>query len=395
MQGLRDLLLHEVSALGDKRQFAVIESGQMKHLTVFHQVARALTQSLELREILDIIMQKMVQFFNPERWSMLMVDQAGQELTYAVAVGEDAESLRGLTIRMGEGLAGWVAATGNPLVVPDVSQDVQWSAFSRAHPELRISSIACIPIRSNDQTLGVIQLFNSKLDLMSEYSQSFIRILCDYAAIAIQNARSVELIHQLTITDDCTGLFNARHLYTLLDEQVALSAHNRNHQFSLLFVDLDRFKQVNDTHGHLVGSRLLSEVGGLMKRVLGPDNASFRYGGDEFVALLPNLGKQPAIEATTRLWNELRDARFLTGQGLSLALAGSFGLATFPEDGNSVQAIIKAADTMMYAAKTTRDNISVAGMGLIARETDVQVPLGKTATMLAADLSTMNAASIR
>ena len=379
----------------DKRQFAVIESGQMKHLTVFHQVARALTQSLELREILEIIMQKMVQFFNPERWSMLMVDQNGNELTYAIAVGEDAESLRGLTIPMGEGLAGWVASTGNPLVVPDVSQDIQWSAFSRAHPELRISSIACIPIRSNDRTLGVIQLFNSKLDLMSEYSQSFIRILCDYAAIAIQNARSVELIHQLTITDDCTGLFNARHLYTLLDEQVAVSATNRNHEFSLLFVDLDRFKQVNDTHGHLVGSRLLSEVGGLMKRVLGPENACFRYGGDEFVALLPGLSKQAAIEATTRLWNELREARFLTGQGLSLALAGSFGLATFPGDGNSVQAIIKAADTMMYAAKTTRDNISVAGMGLIARETGTQVNVGRTATMLAADLATLTPAHIR
>jgi len=381
--------------LPDKRQFAVIESGQMKHLTVFHQVARALTQSLELREILEIIMQKMVQFFNPERWSMLMVDQNGNELTYAIAVGEDAESLRGLTIPMGEGLAGWVASTGNPLVVPDVSQDIQWSAFSRAHPELRISSIACIPIRSNDRTLGVIQLFNSKLDLMSEYSQSFIRILCDYAAIAIQNARSVELIHQLTITDDCTGLFNARHLYTLLDEQVAVSATNRNHEFSLLFVDLDRFKQVNDTHGHLVGSRLLSEVGGLMKRVLGPENACFRYGGDEFVALLPGLSKQAAIEATTRLWNELREARFLTGQGLSLALAGSFGLATFPGDGNSVQAIIKAADTMMYAAKTTRDNISVAGMGLIARETGTQVNVGRTATMLAADLATLTPAHIR
>jgi diguanylate cyclase (GGDEF)-like protein len=388
-------LLIEVLALPDKRQFAVIESGQMKHLTVFHQVARALTQSLELREILEIIMQKMVQFFNPERWSMLMVDQNGNELTYAIAVGEDAESLRGLTIPMGEGLAGWVASTGNPLVVPDVSQDIQWSAFSRAHPELRISSIACIPIRSNDRTLGVIQLFNSKLDLMSEYSQSFIRILCDYAAIAIQNARSVELIHQLTITDDCTGLFNARHLYTLLDEQVAVSATNRNHEFSLLFVDLDRFKQVNDTHGHLVGSRLLSEVGGLMKRVLGPENACFRYGGDEFVALLPGLSKQAAIEATTRLWNELREARFLTGQGLSLALAGSFGLATFPGDGNSVQAIIKAADTMMYAAKTTRDNISVAGMGLIARETGTQVNVGRTATMLAADLATLTPAHIR
>src|SRR3569833_3745463 len=144
----------------------------MKHLTVFHQVARALTQSLELREILDVIMQKMVQFFNPERWSMLMVDEKGEQLTYAIAVGEDFESLRGLTIPMGEGLAGWVASTGNPLVVPDVSTDIQWRAFARAHPELKISSIACIPVRSSDRTLGVIRLFNSKLDMMSEYSQS-------------------------------------------------------------------------------------------------------------------------------------------------------------------------------------------------------------------------------
>ena len=132
-----------------------------------------------------------------------------------------------------------------------------------------------------------------------------------------------------------------------------------------------------------------------MKRVLGPDNACFRYGGDEFVALLPGLSKPAAIDATTRLWNELRDARFLTGQGLSLPLAGSFGLATFPEDGNSVQAIIKSADTMMYAAKTTRDNISVAGMGLIARETGVQVPVGKSATMLGAEIASMSPAHAR
>jgi GAF domain-containing protein len=83
-------------------------------------------------------------------------------------------------------------------------------------------------VRSGDKTLGVIQLLNSKLDLLSEYSISFLSILCDYAAIAIQNARSVKLIHELTITDDCTGLFNARHLYTMLDEQVALAASHRD-----------------------------------------------------------------------------------------------------------------------------------------------------------------------
>ena len=379
--------------MADKRQFAVIESGQMKHLRVFHDVARALTQTLELEEILRIIMDKMTGFFKPESWSMLMVDEQAQELYYPFAAGENNDSLKDLRIQMGEGIAGYVATSGTALIVPDVSLDPQWSAFARARPDLHIQSLACIPIRSGDKTLGVIQLFNSKLDMMSEYSQSFIRMLCDYAAIAIQNARSVQLIHELTITDDCTGLFNARHLYTLLDEQVALAGSSREHQFGLLFVDLDHFKEVNDTHGHLVGSRLLSEVGGLMKRVLGPENSCFRYGGDEFVALLPGLGKQAAIDATMRLWNGLRAERFLTAQGLSLSLAGSFGLATFPEDGNSVQNIIRAADTMMYAAKTTRDNVSVAGLGLVAGSAPgVQVIAPRPTTMAAADLAVMRRA---
>jgi diguanylate cyclase (GGDEF)-like protein len=175
----------------------------------------------------------------------------------------------------------------------------------------------------------------------------------------------------------------------MLDEQLAISASHHSHQFSLLFVDLDHFKEVNDTHGHLVGSRLLAEVGSLMKRVLGPNNACFRYGGDEFVALLPGLSKKAAMTATTDLWEQLRDSRFLTAQGLNLSLAGSFGLATFPEDGNSVQAIIRAADTQMYAAKTTRDNICVAGLGFIAGDKrGMQVPAGRSATMAGADLAT-------
>jgi len=332
----------------------------MDNLRVFHDVARALTSSLELEEILNAIMTKMAQFFGPERWSMLMVDEKSNSLYYAIAVGENAESLRGLRVPMGEGVAGWVAATGNPLVVPDVKLDPHWAAFSAKHPELNIQSIACVPVRSGDKTVGVIQLLNSKLDLMSEYSISFLRILCDYAAIAIQNARSMTLIQELTITDDATGLFNARHLYTLLDQEVA----SRN-PFSLLFLDLDRFKNVNDTHGHLVGTRLLAEVGNLMKRVLGPGTSAFRYGGDEFVALLPGMEKSAAIGATVGLYESLRTTRFLEGAGLSLSLTGSFGLATFPEDGDTVQAILRSSDSMMYEAKVTRDNIAVAGRGIL------------------------------
>jgi diguanylate cyclase (GGDEF)-like protein len=346
----------------ERRQFEVIESRQMDHLRVFHDVARALTSSLELEEILGAIMDKMAQFFGPERWSMLMVDDKCDELYYAIAVGENSESLKGLRVPMGEGVAGWVASTGNPLVVPDVALDPHWSAFANKHPDLKIKSIACVPVRSGNKTLGVIQLLNSKLDLLSEYSISFLRILCDYAAIAIQNARSMTLIQELTITDDVTGLFNARHLYTLLDEQVA-----QGRVFSLMFVDLDHFKSVNDTHGHLIGSRLLAEIGGLLRRSLGPNNAAFRYGGDEFVALLPGMGKSAASGTTMALRDDLRAARFLEGAGLSLTVSGSFGLATYPEDGNTVPTILRAADTMMYEAKVTRDNVAVAGKGLVEK----------------------------
>jgi diguanylate cyclase (GGDEF)-like protein len=344
--------------LKDRRQFEVIESRQMDHLRVFHDVARALTASLELEEILGAIMDKMAQFFGPERWSLLMVDEVSGELYYAIAVGENAESLKGLRVPLGEGVAGWVAATGNPLIVPDVALDPHWSAFATKHPDLKIQSIACVPVRAGNKTLGVIQLLNSKLDLLSEYSISFLRILCDYAAIAIQNARSMTLIQELTITDDVTGLFNARHLYTQLDEQVA-----RGQVFSLMFVDLDHFKSVNDTHGHLLGSRLLAEIGGLLKRSLGPTNSAFRYGGDEFVALLPGMGKAAASGTTIALCEDLRAARFLEGAGLSLHVSGSFGLASFPEDGNTVQTILRSADTMMYEAKKTRNNVAVAGKG--------------------------------
>ena len=335
----------------------------MDHLRVFHDVARTLTTSLELEEILLAIMDKMANFFGPERWSLLMVDEQAHDLYYAIAVGEDAASLKGLRVPLGQGVAGWVASTGNPLVVPNVMLDPHWSSFARKHPDLNIHSIACVPIRSNDQTLGVIQLLNSKLDLMSEYSISFLRILCDYAAIAIGNAHSLKLIHDLTVTDDCTGLFNSRRLYTMLEEQVTLRKANQRVPFSLLFIDLDYFKNVNDTRGHLVGSRLLAEVGALLRRVAGSQHPAFRYGGDEFVVLMPGCGKEEGADLTYALCEALRQHPFLSEEGPGIHITGSFGIATYPEDGDSVHTMLRSADAMMYEVKnTTRDDVAVMGM---------------------------------
>jgi diguanylate cyclase (GGDEF)-like protein len=340
----------------------------LRDLLVFHNVARALTSSLDRDTILRAIMQQMEQFFEPETWSLLLMDEARKELYYAVAVGHAEADLREVRVPVGKGIAGWVAEHGESLIVPEVDHDPRFAGMTDENlpgAALRIRSAVCMPLRSRLQTLGVIQLFNCRLDTLSDYTISFLHVLCDYAAIAIENARAVERIQELTITDDCTGLFNVRHLYRQLEAEIERTRRFRS-VFSLVFIDLDHFKLVNDHHGHLVGSQLLAEVGKVLKSQVRGVDSVFRYGGDEFTVLLPESDKLAAQETAGRLHRTLREKTFHMEEKLALNVRASFGVATFPEDGGSVHEIIRSADTMMYLVKgLTRDNVAVAGFGML------------------------------
>ncbi len=335
-----------------------------QELTIFHDVAKALTSSLNLDSILQTIMEKMAEYFRPDTWSLLMVDEEKDELYFAIAVGAAAEVLSKVRLKVGEGIAGWVARHGQVLIVPDVQSDSRFSSRLDEITRLQTRSVICVPLRSKHRVLGVIQLVNANVE-MSEQEMFFLQALCDYAAISIENAKSVEKIQELTITDDCTGLFNARHLHKTLETEVYRSARF-GYQFSVIFIDLDHFKAVNDTHGHLVGSRLLAEVGYLIKAQLRLIDFAFRYGGDEFVVLLPQTSKDQAVVVAKRLQDSLRAGTFCTEQGLNLTVRASMGLATFPHDAQTPHDIIRQADEMMYVVKnTTRDNIGVASRGLV------------------------------
>ena len=133
-----------------------------------------------------------------------------------------------------------------------------------------------------------------------------------------------------------------------------------------MFIDLDHFKQVNDTHGHLVGSRLLAEVGYSIKSHLRLIDYAFRYGGDEFVILLPQTNKDAALVVARRILDVFRTAILLKEDGLSLGIRASIGLASYPDDAKSAHEIIRQADEMMYMVKnSTRDNIAVAQQGIV------------------------------
>jgi diguanylate cyclase (GGDEF)-like protein len=222
----------------------------------------------------------------------------------------------------------------------------------------------CVPLKSKNRVLAVIQLINSPLEAFGENEMFFLHALCDYAAIAIDNARAGEKIQELTITDDCTGLYNARHLYKTLEAEVYRS-QRFGYEFSVCFLDLDHFKQVNDVHGHLVGSRLLAEIGYRLKSALRLIDYAFRYGGDEFVVLLPQTNKEQALVVAKRLREVIRTMPFNI-DGVTLQVKASMGVASYPDDAKSAHEIIRQADEMMYMVKnTTRDSIAVAQQGML------------------------------
>jgi diguanylate cyclase (GGDEF)-like protein len=336
-----------------------------QELNIFHDVAKTLTSSLDLDSILQTIMEKMAEYFRPDTWSLLMVDEERNELYFAIAVGSAAEALKHVRLKVGEGIAGWVAKHGERLIVPDVYNDPRFAKRIDEMTKWETQSIICVPLRSKHRVLGVIQLVNVDMRGFTDQEVFFLQSLCDYAAIAIENARAVEKIQELTITDDCTGLYNARHLYKTLETEVYRSSRF-GYEFSVLFIDLDHFKQVNDTHGHLIGSKLLAEIGYLIKAQLRLIDYAFRYGGDEFVVLLPQTGKDAALVVARRLQDSLRAAIFCKDEGLNLNVRASLGLATYPHDAKTPHDIIRQADEMMYLVKnTTRDNIGIAQRGIM------------------------------
>lgn len=338
---------------------------QLQEVAIFNDVAKALTSSLNLDSILQTIMDKMAEFFRPDTWSLLMVDEQKDELYFAIAVGDAAETLKTVRLKVGEGIAGWVARNGESLIVPDVYNDPRFSKRIDEMTKWKTRSIICVPLQSKHRVLGVIQLINCAMESFGEQEMFFLHALCDYAAIAIDNARAVEKIQELTITDDCTGLYNARHLYKTLEAEVYRSARF-GYEFSVIFMDLDHFKMVNDTYGHLVGSKLLQEIGFKVKSQLRLIDYAFRYGGDEFVILLPQTEKNSALVVAKRLQEMMRRTQFLTDEGLNLNVRCSMGLATYPEDAKSSHEIIRQADEMMYMVKnSSRDNIAVAQQGIL------------------------------
>lgn len=324
-------------------------------------IGKALTSTLDLPEVLQLVMQKISELLQPKTWSLLLVDESTQELYFEIVISPAAEQLKSIRLKIGEGIAGWVAKNGQSLLIPDVNTDPRFAPKVDQAVSFTTRSIVCVPLKLRERVTGVIELINSMGEsTFDESDLEILEVIADYSAIAIENARNFARIQQLVITDELTGLFNASYLLDFLDYELARAKRYRTN-VSVVFIDLDHFKDVNDTHGHLVGSRLLSEVGALIHANVRKTDMAARYGGDEFVLVLPNTDKAGALRLAKNLRNKLRSTEFLTGYGMNIKITGSFGLASYPVDADSKLSLVRLADKAMYAAKdASRDTVRTA-----------------------------------
>ncbi len=325
------------------------------------QVGQLLTSTFDLDEILQLIMEKVSLIVKAENWSLLLKDEETDDLTFKVVVGSNEDALKGMSIPPGEGIAGCVACSGDPEFITDVQNDPRFFRIADQFTGFITRSIACIPLKSHGISLGVIEIINVEdMDNFKRNELPALTLFADYAAIAIENSRYFSRIRQLSITDEYTGLYNARYLYEFLDRIISESAHD-NTDAAAVFIDIDNFKKVVDEYGHLMGSLILKEIGETILGCLSEDDILAKYGGDEYVIILPGQGKESARKVIERIRQEIRSTDYLTSTDRPVKVTASFGIATFPDDARTAKGLLLAADRQMYRVKnTTKDGVGVS-----------------------------------
>lgn len=340
---------------------------------------------LSLAENLVEILRKANEFVPSAAGSILLDDPLSKQsqrhsnhLTFIAVFGEKSAGLLGYTIPASEGIAGHVYLEGQTYQTSDAQGDELFYDGVDRHTHYETRSMVAIPIRIEQEVCGVLELINRKSHpSFTPHDLKLLDIFAGYISISIQNVLDGRQAQEIAKRDNLTGLYNDRYLHVALSESIRYCRQSQL-DLAVLFLDLDFFKRVNDTHGHLAGSQVLREVGQLLQRkVAGWENAvAARYGGDEFVLVLPRGRLELAVDLAEDVRAEIVSTTYCEKNGEiqpePLHLQGitcSIGIATLARHGSeetSVDAtrstLLRLADAAMYVAKETgRNRTALAG----------------------------------
>lgn len=223
-----------------------------------------------------------------------------------------------------------------------------------------------IPLETTDGPAGILRI-TAETEPSDPGATARAEALAATVALAVRNTSTFEDTKRLTFTDDLTALYNSRFMALYLDRELKRCRRTRA-SLCLLFMDLDGFKNVNDTHGHLAGSKTLVEIGTVLEHTVRDADVLIRYGGDEFVIICPETPLAGGLVIGERIRRIIESTRFLESMGIEARVSASIGIAAYPESADDVRGLISCADRAMYEAKALGKNRIVAASPLPSPE---------------------------
>ena len=360
-------------------QFHSLDIPQLERFLERHKAGLSLKDKVDLDLVLRQILQRANEFVPAESGSILLDDpyrkvasRKDNELVFIAAFGDASRELIGKRLSAQYGIVGHVYQTGEPYLSEDVHQDTHFYGDIDVELGHTTDSIVAVPIYLGKAVVGVLELINRREGkTFTPRDMNLLEIFAGYTSFTLQNALEAKRAHELAKKDDLTGLYNDRWFHVRLTETL-LEARRTKKNAVLLFMDLDRFKWINDCHGHLAGSQVLREVGFLLKRIVQRADATVaRYGGDEFVMILPDTSLEEGLQLCEEIRRTIESTSFLDREwGFSMppvhlrgVLSASIGVAHFIPSVHAAGSIdveknelLRRADAAMYQAKAHGKN---------------------------------------
>jgi len=335
---------------------------KLNRFSAVSELTRAITPIQNYGTLLRTILEKSAELLKAEQGSLMLLDQNTDDLLLEAKKGVVEGVSERLRISRGEGIAGKVAERGEPILVENVEDDPRTKQKNRLHYKTR--SFVSVPLRINDRTIGVINLSDKATgEVFTDEDLNLIQSFATHAAVVMERNvfyHRTEELKKLTITDPLTGLLNRRYLYERLKDELARSERH-GHSLSLLMLDLDGFKYCNDVFGHPFGDKTLKTVAEVLLNTVRSMDIVSRFGGDEFMLILPETAESLAVDIAERLRGAVAKGVMLAPSPIASVspqrtLTASIGIVCFPDHGDTVEILLENVDKALYRAKNKGKN---------------------------------------
>jgi len=312
---------------------------EAQEMTLLYEASQSFMSTLDFDKLLVNILERLKNTFGYLNLAILLVDEETQEL-YPRSYINYPEYIKKLRFKIGrDGISGHVAETKKMYYSPDVSKDPYYIVGAE-----KAKSELCFPLMLGDRVIGTLDVESPEIDGFSEDDMKLLSGLSAQIAVALYNSQLFEQTKALSLTDPLSSLPNRRSFDMFIEAEIR-RAGRYHRSFSLLMIDFDNFKKYNDAFGHPAGDKILKKCSQLMKETIRDVDFLGRYGGDEFISVLPETDSTFALEVAERM------RKTIAAQTIEPRITLSIGIASFPQDGNNKNSLIEIADDACYEAK--------------------------------------------